>query len=46
MKDTRGTNYSFDLLENNDSNCIASIMLPETFKRPDAKAFTQTIINS
>jgi len=34
--------YSFDLLENSDSNRRASIILPATFKRPDANAFTHT----
>jgi len=32
--------YSFDLLENSDSNRKASITSPATFNFPDANAFT------
>jgi len=35
----RSVCYSFDLLENSDSSCRASIMLPATFNRPDANAY-------
>jgi len=34
--------YSFDLLENSDSNCKASIMLPATFNCPEVNAYTNS----